>query len=435
MADATQTTELPPAQSTPTEKPPADFMADIVGELEQLDAGKPIEKAKPSKPAEKPPAKPEVTPPEKDQKTPAAPAKEVEPPAKPSEPEPSPKPVKAAELRTAYENLKKKVREELEPEVQRLRSKVQEIEGKPAQEVEPILQKVKALEQRNSELERRIEFVDFSRSEKFRKDYAEPYRQAYTQAVTEFQQLNVREPDGEDEVGEPKYRLRKAGERDLLRLANLEPSDMDEEITRMFGASAHRAAGHIATLQKLASARDKALEDAEKNGAQWTADRKAEAEGQSATRKRIWDETNTALKEKFPKAYAAEEGDADDAKAFTKGFALADLMFAGPSNLTAEQIEALPEGFRETIKAKKPMSDAQYVRLHALARLKMGNHDRKVASLKKALARIAELEKTVAEYEQSEPSGGKAASREGKPKPTGDWLEQAEEELKALDRR
>ena len=89
--------------------------------------------------------------------------------------------------------------------------------------------------------------------------------------------------------------------------------------------------------------------------------------------------------------------------------------------------------FKDTIKAHQPLSDAQRVQLHALARLKIANHDRQVARVKKLQARVAELEKDLAAYEESEP-GGKAGGREGQP---GDGMTEEEKvaaEIKAMDK-
>jgi hypothetical protein len=446
----TAATAPEPSQTAhPTDKSPADFMADIVGDFTEMEAGKPAPSisrddkgkfVKPDKPKEAAPAKPSEKP-DKVEKPEGEP-KPVEDDKPKEEDKPKEgekaaeiKPVKAAELRTAYEGLKKKVKEELEPEVQRLRAKVKEFEGKPAQEAGPLLEKVKALEERNSQLEKHIEYVDFTQSKEFLTKYAQPYRDAWDQAVADFRQLKVREQTGEDETtGEPVFKSRAASEADLLQLANMDLADMDESAQKMFGASAPRAISHIETLKKLSAAKSRAEEDARNRAGEWKTQRVTEAQTRTQKLAETWTEINKSLQERFPKAFQPEEGDADDKAAHTKGFALADLMFVGEQGLTPEQIEALPSGFRDTLKAGKPLSDAQKVQLHALARLKIANHDRKVAALKKAHARIQELEKAVADYEKSEPAADKAGSSDGKVTAPKDWLESAADEIRALDK-
>lgn len=437
----TLSTAPPPAAPPPpppTDKPPADYMADIIGELEQMDAPAPPPEPKPKK-ADKPVAKPPET------KAPAAepkPEKDAEkPPETPPKPaaEEPPKPVKAAELRTAYETLKKRFKEEYEPELQRTKAKLQELEAKVAtvdepakQSLEKLQSNLKQVEQRNEELENRIRYVDYTRSKEFVTKYQQPYRDAWNEAVTEFRELSVREPAGEDENGDPKFTTRPADENDLLRLANMRLAEMDETATRIFGASAPRAISHIQNLKKLSSAQAKALEDAEKRSKEWYQDQESQAQNSQKSRAAAWLEINKALEDRFPKAFKPDDADAEDKTAHTKGFALTDLMFHGPKGITPEQVEALPAGFRDAVKSGQPLTEEQNVKLHSLVRLKAANHDRQVAALKKAQARIAELEKSLAEFEKSEPGGGRL---EPAPKPGDkDWLEQAEQELKSMDK-
>ena len=158
-APATAPSKVPdaPTLDTPaaSEKAPTDFMADIVGDFADMDAGKapaPRDdkgKFKSDKPASKPTEKPTSKAPEKPAETEPEPEPEPEKSAeKPAEV----KPVKAAELRNAYEGLKKRVKDELEPEVQRLRSKVQEFESKKPEDAGPLNERIKALQEQNAAL-------------------------------------------------------------------------------------------------------------------------------------------------------------------------------------------------------------------------------------------------------------------------------------------
>lgn len=424
------------APAPPVERPPSEWLSDIGDELGELDAGKPMpskdrdEKGK-FKPAEKPIAKAPEKPLEKP---------EVEAAEKPTGEEKAPenttpevKPVKAAELRNAYEGLKKKVKDELEPEVQRLRAKVKEYETKPPEDTAPILQKLKTLEERNTELERHIALVDYEQSHEFTTKYDQPYRETWNRATAAFNQLTVRQADGENDLGEPKFTRRPATEADLIELGTLPLSQLDEKAQEMFGASAPRAVQYIEKLRDLATAKQSAIEDAKTKAGEWKSQRTLESKSREQARATAWKEVNSGLEEKFPKAFKVNEGDADDAGAHAKGFALADLLFLGNQALKPEQVDALPDGFKSTLKAGKPLTEVQKVQLNALARLKMANHDRLIVARKKDQARIVELEKIVAEFEKSEPStsrAGESAHSTDKP-----WDEQVADELKAMDKR
>ena len=443
----TLTAPPPPTTTAPTtpeapaaERSPTDWMGDTESDFADMEAGRtppPRERdesgkfqPKSRKPVEKAPEKPVEKPVEKEADAVVEPEKPAEKPEdKPAEPI---KPVKAAELRTAYEGLKKRVKEEYEPQLQSLKAKVQDFETRKPEDNKPILDKLTTLEKRNSELEKQIEYVDYQQSKEFTSKYAEPYREAWADAVTEFRELAVREAAGEDESGEPKFTSRPADENDLLKLANMRLSDMDAAATAMFGPSASRAINHIQNLKKLSGAQAKALEEARTKSGEWKQQRTMEGQTKAKQTVDAWVEVNKNLQEAFPKAFSVEQENAEDVASHTKGFALADLMFLGGAALKPEQIEALPASFKENIKAGKPLSEVQTVQLHALARLKMANHDRKVVALKKATERIAELEKSLADFEKSEPAAGKAG--EGDRPGTKDWMETAEAELKALDR-
>lgn len=449
MPEPASTIDAPPPSDKPTvipepaagEKPPEDFMGDIVGELSDLDQGKPMperddrgkfksagEKPPADKSKSKPAAKPDATkPPEGETKPPEG---ETKPPEGETEPA---KPVKAAAIREAYDGLKKKVEKELQPEIQRLRSKVQELETKGSGEIGEVRQKLETAQKENGELRRQLAYHDYTQDEEFRKKFAEPYEQAWADAVAEFRELTVRDQDGTDDLGDPKYKVRPADENDLLRLANMKLSEMDEEAQKMFGASAARAVNHVQNIRRLSAAQSKALKEAETRAVEWKKQNTEARQKDHQERNRIWDGLHEELTKKFPKAYTPNEGDEDDGKAFTKGFALADLLFLGHKGLTEDQIESLPKNLRETVKEGKRLSTAQQVQLHALARLKMANHDRQLVTIKKLRAEVEELKKSLGEYEKSEPHGGKP--KDGIAVGSKAWDEQVSDELQALDRK
>jgi len=370
-------------------------------------------------------------------KAPEAPVEDEKPAAKPeeqaSESAEDKKPTRMRDLGQRYDDLKKKISTEYEPTIQKLKYKVQELETRKPEDPAPVLAKMTALEKRNQELEQHMTYVDYSQSTDFKTKYSQPYSEAWTDAVAEFRQLRVREAAGTDEVtGDPKFTARAADENDLLKLANMSLADMDEAATSMFGPSASRAIGHLQNIRKLSAAQNKALEDARTKSAEWKSQQTLEFQHRQQNANKTWAEINKSLEERFPKAFKVEEADADDKASHTKGFALADLLFLGNNALTPEQIEALPAGFRETLKEKKPLSEVQKVQLHALARLKMANHDRLVKRIVKKDARIAELEKSLAEFEESEPAAGKAG--DGERTSTKSWDDQVADDLAKLDK-
>lgn len=400
----------PPA---PAERQPSEFMADVIGDFETMDSGKPAPerdtKGKFTKRPEQPPEKSEQSPPDKP----------VEEPQKPAEEKP---PTRMRELGERYDTLKKRVSTELEPKIQSLEARIKEYESKKPEDVTPLQNRIKQLEQQNSELDQRLSFMDYQQGNEYRAKYEQPYQEAWNDAIAEFSELRVREPDGADEMGEPKFKFRQASDRDLLRLANMSLSDMDEAANAMFGASAARAINHVQNIKRLSSAKFKALDEAKKKSLEWRQSQHAEFQTRAKALADTWQDVNNGLKERFPKAFSVDETRPEDKPAHTKGFALADLLFLGPQALTPEQLDTLPSSFKETLKSRKPLTETQKVQLHALGRLKMANHDRLVSTVKGLRSRVAELEKSLSEYEKSEPSAGRAGKREPTKKSDSDFL-------------
>lgn len=431
------TAEAPPAPPTPAPAPPpaehapADFMAAEMADFAEMDKAPPApppqkrlgEKEKYAKVREEAAKKAVEKPVEKPAENPT----EEPPPSKPEEPGKEKSPMRA--LGEKYEGLKKQVESEFKPTIQRLQSEIEKLQK---QATDPaITEKLKAAEARAEAAEKKLEVEAFTKSTKFENEYEKPYADQWNRAASQFQQLTVKYQDGVDEMEQPIIKTRAATERDLLNLANMSLSDMDEAANKMFGASAPRVIQSIERLKELAELKRNAEMTAPEKAA---AARKQEQEASAERTKALasmWSEVNKGLEERFPKAFKPEENDAEDAGALAKGFALADLLLIG--NLRPEQIELLPAAFRDKLKAKEALTDLDKVHLHALTRLKIANHDRQMARVKKLQARVAQLEKDLAEFEKSEP-GGKVGSHDDKPSGTKDWLETAEDELKALDR-
>ena len=171
----------PPAAPTAPAADKPSWLDDVGKDFDQADDGAPVTKAPEKANADDlaktgvvvPPKKPDDQPPPKPHEAPA-------------------RPVKAAELRTAYDNLKKEKREVLEPKIQQLEAKLKELEARQPEDTKPLLEKMTATEKRNAELESHIQFVDYQRSKEFQEKYATPFRESWDRAVSDFSQLTVR---------------------------------------------------------------------------------------------------------------------------------------------------------------------------------------------------------------------------------------------------
>lgn len=392
-----------PAKPEPQERGPSpDWLNDIDG----LDADRP---PKPEAKAEDdPPIKiGDVVPPKPDDNP------DTKPPVKPEDAAPI-KPVKAAELRVAYDNLKKEKREVLEPKIQQLEARIKEFESKVPEDTKPIIEKMSAIEKRNAELEEHIQFVDYQKSKEFTEKYQQPYTEAWTKAVADFGQLTVKVPGPVDEAtGEQQpATARPATADDLIYLANLPLSQMDDQAEAMFGKSAARVIRHVERVRELSDAQNRALAEAQKKGGEWTKQRQAQSQQLQQQKDALWTQYNKEIAERFPKMFAPEEGDAEGNALLAKGFALADRLFA-------------------PTKDSQPQTVEERVQLHALIRNKIANHDRLARRLKAAQTELAETKAALEAYEKSEPPAGKGGSAKPVIK---SFQQEADDEIAKMDR-
>lgn len=387
----------PPSKTGAPPVPPQteaakDYMAEYDSELDGLDDNKP-------KPAQKPKEKKTealVKPPEGAEK-PAEdakdPAEELE--AKTSNPEDE-KPTGIPELRKNRDALAKMIKSELRPALDKANARIAELEKNG--DVKVWSDRASAAEKRAAELDGQMRFVDYSRSDEFNQKFAQPFAQAWNRALSDFGQLKVRVPAGVDEAtGEPQFNFRAADQNDLIKLANLSLSEMDDAAEAMFGKSAARVIRHVERVRELSEAQEKALEYARKNAGEYQKTTQAEQRRQREEGVRMWHESHKALLEKYPKFFGKDESDPEGNALLDKGTAEAESIF----NRTKEN---------------QPKTAEEAVKRHALAYHKIANHDRLAKRLKTARARIEELEKAVKEFEESGPpagNGGQPGDRSG----------------------
>lgn len=399
----------------PIEKP-ISFDDEIDSDLAAIDETPEKRNAKKPQAPAKPPEKKE----EVDEASPDD--DQAEPIQKPENEAPV-KPVKAADLRTAYEGLKKKVKEDYEPKVAKLEARIKELESSGPDKLNPVVEELTQKKKRLEELENEIRYVKYEKSEEFQEKYEKPYLEAWKKASADLGELTVETEDGE---------TRPATTADLIHLANLPLGEARAQARIMFGDAADDVMAHRRVIRELSQAQTKALEDAKKNASEREKQLESQRQVEYQQTIKLWDESNKALAQKFPKWFAKVEGDTEGNTLLDRGFSLADLHFLGEKGLTPEQIEMLPQQFRDKLKTAGKLDVKDRVALDALLRHKIASHSRLALNLKKANSRIEELEKSLAEYEKSEPPAGKTGGR-----PKGDAVnsptDEAFSELDAID--
>ncbi len=258
---------------------------------------------------------------------------------------------------------------------------------------------VERIRKQNEELEQEIKFVNYSKSAEFQEKYQKPYVQAWENAMSEVSELIV--GDGSDQ--------RPMNAQDLLDIVNMPLGKAIEYADENFGESAASVVlAHRKEIKKLFDEQSNALERAKKDGVDRDTSMSNSRKEMGSKILETWSKANDeiAADPKYGKFFTPVEGDENINQRLAKGFQLADRAFnENPTNpkLTPEE-------------------RASVVKRHAAVRNRAAAFGRLVYENGIKEARIAELEKIVAEYKGSEPdtTGSKPELRpQGKATMTG----------------
>lgn len=356
---------------------PDDFASEIDAAIAAEEA-KEAKRNAPRKPTKKPDAKSDA---KDDSNADIDAAAAVTKPDAQAQPAGEKEPATVPEVRKAYETLKKRVKEDFEPKIQQLQAlqaRVKELETTAPPEVKTLQERLASAEKRRDELEQEIHFVDYSKSKEFVEKYQQPYVEAWADARKDLAELSVENPDGT---------VRPATDEDMINIARLPLGEARKLANELFGDSADDVMAHRRRIIDLAAAQSKALATAKTSAAERAKLKETEMRTSSERNTKVWNEANTALVAKYPKTFGKVEDDPEGNALLEKGFSLADRIFAQ----TPENTPKTPE---------------EAAHIGALIRHKIANHDRQVLWLKKATAKIKDLETRLAEYEKSDPNGG-----------------------------
>lgn len=311
------------------------------------------------------------------------------------------KPVRAAELRTAYEKSKASLKEK-DAEITRLKGELESKAKTSDPEKSALVEKLSTTEKKLKEYEDEIRFTNYKNHPEFKEKFEAPYHSAFAKALADFEQIHVTDDEGNK-------RLATRG--DLDSMLRMSIAQVDELATEKFGHSAARVIRHVEKLRDLADAYHGALEEAKTKGGEREKNKAVEMTQQNEQRHKMWTDENDAVAKKYPHWFSPKEGDDEANAKLAKGYELADTVFLRRDSVPPEKL----------------------VKLDAAVRNKAAGFDRLVLEGKRKDARIAELEKSLKEFEDSEPSadGDEPAKNEG----GGNWEESAFAELEAIDRK
>lgn len=403
-------------------------MKEAGAELETLDTETPPrpatrrEKPAPKTEPKSAPAEPKPEDPPKPPEEEPTPETEEVPSVEPA-PEPE-RPMKAAELRKAYEDQKRQIKEEYQPKIAKLEARVKELEtAKP--EDPATTERFKGIEERNKALEAQMRLIDYSQSQEYQEKYQKPYVEAWDKCLADIAELEVEVPDGQGG-----YTTRKAKDIDVQAIAGLPLGERVKKCNAMFGDAAPIVMEHVQEIIRTNNAQQRGLADAKKAAEEWAKSNTVRMQQEQEGRLKLWTDTNQQLATRYPRWFAPVEGDTEGNKLLSSGFALTNLVF-NQGKPPPEELALLPKSFREEFESSGKLSPQSTVRLHALIRNKAANHDRLARQLKAVSAELAAAKKTLAEYEDSAPPVGGARRA---PATGANWQDDADAEIDQLDK-
>lgn len=262
--------------------------------------------------------------------------------------------------------------------------------AKPPEVPKEFQERLTAAEAKVKEYEDEIRFTNYQRHPEFIEKYQKPYYAAMAKATAELSEVPVTDPN----TGT----TRAATADDMLMLLSLPLGKAREVADQMFGAFANDAMAHRRDIKAAFDAQKTALEDAKKNGAareqQWREQQDAERRELGEVISNTWSEARRAATTDptHGKYFTPVEGDQKGNAALAKGLEFADKAF---------KLNPMEPGISKEERADR-------VKRHAAMLYRSAAYPRMRQWLDERDTRIAELEKQLDEYAESEPgqSGG-----------------------------
>lgn len=279
-----------------------------------------------------------------------------------------------------------KMYEEQKKEVLKLREELAETNKRaiPQDKWTEAENKRTVIEKRAAELEEEIKFVNYSKSKEFKEKYEQPYFASWNRARDELKGVTIETAEGQN---------RPMNDMDMLELVNLPLASAKSKAVELYGDLAPEVMQFRNEIRKSSDDQQRALEDARKVGVARDKDVSERTQRERGEMNKsileTWDKANNEVLEdpKHGINFKPRDGDQQGNQLLAKGFELADRAFRENASSATTSEER-----------------AGIVRRHAAVRNRAAAYGRLVFDNTQAQAKIASLEKLVAEYKGSEPS-------------------------------
>lgn len=258
-------------------------------------------------------------------------------------------------------------------------------------------QRIADLQKANDALEKEIRYVNYAKSAEFKTKYQDPYEKAWERAANEVAEIRISDPQSGEQ--------RAATTQDLYQVVVSplnEARDLADSLFGKFADDVMQYRKEIRSLNEAQKAALKTAHDESINRDKEFNDKKQAFINQTAGEiKKYWDAANHEFGERQDLAFVFKPADTDEEHKgrLAKGFQLVDKAFAVNSadpKLTAEQ-------------------RAEAVRMHAAVRMRAAGFGPLLALKRAGDAKIAALEKELAEYKKTVPPTGGTSGPDNTP--------------------
>jgi phage terminase large subunit-like protein len=304
---------------------------------------------------------------------------------------------KISQLRTAYEDLKRRY-QQLEEQYK----KAQQVQIESHPEYKSLKERYEQTEKRLRDLDNEIKYLRYESSSEYKERYEKPFIEAYQAGRAKAASLKVVGEDGTERQGKPE---------DFDTVCRILDDDKAAEVAaQLFGAKAPLVLYYRERVHELNNARIRAAEEFRKNAEekirQWEEANKRHRERTL----QLWKQYNEEAQKNYPKWFAPVEGDEELNEVLRKGYELVDKAFT----------------------SGKDMSPEDMIRLHAAVRNRAAAFGRMVLENKRLQNRIKELEKELAQFKSSEPAGTPGGRAKSATKPPAAGIDEVLNELDKL---
>ena len=257
--------------------------------------------------------------------------------------------------------------------------------------------KVAAAEKRRNELEEHIKYVDYTKSEEYKKQYEQPFFDTYKESRETVALLKVTDPT----TGE----IRQAKPEDFDAIVAItDINERADKIEELFGTGIKAQQVLAASEKTLAAwkAKENALATYKTKSGEMEKARMEARTKESGEILKAFKETTAEGVTKYPHLFAPADGDDKGNAALESGFALAKLAFGA---IEATDAAKLPQWVQERMVNGK-LPPVEMAKLHAAIVNKAGAFDRVRFQNKQLAKQIKDLQAKLDGFKSSQPGNG-----------------------------